>query len=82
MTVSQEIAGLKLGSKTKIPSRWHDGFDDAEIIGFRHYTSRNNGRTYVVADFLYTNPEGKVAQGFEAVDAIVRAANEAARQTA
>ena len=69
-TVSQQIAGLRLGAKIKAPSPF---CGEAEIIGFRYWTSANTGRTVVVADYLFTDDKGEIKQSFDPVDKIVRA---------
>jgi hypothetical protein len=44
-----ELAGLKINDRIKAPMPFKG---EATIIGFRYYTSRNNGRTSMVADYI------------------------------
>lgn len=74
MMVSQTISGLTVGSKIKAPMPFTG---EAEIIGFRYYTNSRTGRTCVVADYLFTKPDGTVGQSFNAIDQILNAQAEA-----
>jgi hypothetical protein len=72
MMVSQNINGLKLGDKITAPVPFN--FPDskgpivtAEIMGFRYYTSRNTGRSCIVADYIMN--DGKVS--FDPVEKLV-----------
>lgn len=70
MLVSQTISGLTLGSVIKAPTPFTG---DAEIIGFRYYTSIHTGRTTVVADYIFTKPDGSTGQSFDPIDQILNA---------
>lgn len=70
MMVSQTISGLTVGSKIKAPMPFTG---EAEIIGFRYYTSPHTGRTCVVADYLFTKSDGTMGQSFNAIDQILNA---------
>ena len=60
-----ELAGLKLNDRIKAPMPF-DGM--ATIIGFRWHTSRNTGRTYMVAEYLTDDCK----QSFDSIEKIVR----------
>ena len=47
--MTTELCGLKVNGKIKAPMPFSG---EATIIGFRYYTSRNTGRTYMVADYI------------------------------
>lgn len=42
-----------------------------EIIGFRLHTSRNNGRTFRVADYVGRREDGSHFQSYDAVDRLM-----------
>jgi hypothetical protein len=56
-----ELAGLKINAKIKAPMPFAG---EATIIGFRYYTSRNSGRTSMVADYI--TDDGKAS--FDAIE--------------
>lgn len=66
-----ELCGLKVNSKIKAPIPF-DG--EATILGFRYYTSRNTGRTYMVGDYL--TDDGKMA--FDSIEKLVKHKHEEA----
>lgn len=69
--MTRTICGLTVGDKISAPMPF-DG--TAEIIGFRYHTSRNTGRTYMVADYLLLG-DGKfskeLATSFDAVEKVI-----------
>ena len=46
---TKTICGLSVGDKITAPMPFTG---TAEIVGFRYHTSRNTGRTYMVADYI------------------------------
>ena len=44
-----ELCGLKVNQKIPAPTPFNG---EVTIVGFRYYTSRNTGRTYMVADYI------------------------------
>jgi hypothetical protein len=64
-----ELAGFKINQTINAPMPF-DG--NATIIGFRWHTSRNTGRTYMVAEYL--THDGK--QCFDSLERIQRAQRE------
>jgi len=71
MIVSQNIAGLTIGDKITAPApfnvSWVKEIVTAEITGFRYYTSRNTGRTYIVGDYITSKGD----TSFDAVEKLV-----------
>lgn len=65
----QEIAGLKVNDVFMRPAIISGPATRCTIIGFRYYTSRNNGRTSLVADYLVEDGE-KVYQTFDGIDLV------------
>jgi hypothetical protein len=59
-----ELAGLKVNDKIKAPVPFTG---NATIIGFRYYTGRNTGRTYMVADYI--TDDGKAS--FDALEKVL-----------
>jgi hypothetical protein len=65
----QEIAGLKVNDVFMRPAVISGPATRCTIIGFRYYTSRNNGRTSLVADYLVEDGD-KVYQSFDGIDRV------------
>jgi hypothetical protein len=61
-----ELAEFKLNQRIRAPSPF---VGEAVIVGFRWHTSRNTGRTYVVAEYL--TDDGK--QCFDSLEMVRRA---------
>ena len=59
-----ELAGLKINDRIKAPSPFTG---EATIIGFRYYTSRNNGRTSMVADYITDDMKAS----FDAIEKLI-----------
>ena len=64
-----ELASLKINDKISIPGFLKNPARTATIIGFRYYTSRNNGRTSMVADYIFDNGDG---QSFDGLDRVLK----------
>jgi len=60
-----ELCGLKVNDKIRAPMPFSG---HATILGFRYYTSRNTGRTAMVADYL--TDDGK--QSFDPIEKVLR----------
>jgi hypothetical protein len=60
-----QIAGLNVNEKINAPMPFTG---QATIIGFRYYTSRNTGRTYMVADYI--TDEGKMS--FDSLEKVLK----------
>jgi hypothetical protein len=60
----QTICGLSIGDTIDSPLPFTG---TAEIIGFRYYTSRNNGRTSMVADYITHD----LKASFDAVEKLI-----------
>lgn len=60
-----ELAGLQINQKIRAPMPFKG---NATIIGFRWHTSRNTGRTYMVAE--YVTDDG--CQSFDSIDKVLK----------
>ena len=60
----ETLAGLSVNGRIRAPVPFSG---EATIIGFRYYTSRNTGRTYMVAD--YVTDDGKAS--FDALEKLL-----------
>jgi hypothetical protein len=65
----QEIAGIKINDTFMRPAVISGAPSKCTVIGFRYYTSRNNGRTSLVADYLVEDGD-KVYQTFDGIDRV------------
>jgi len=65
----QTIAGLSINDTFMRPAVISGPPVKCTIIGFRYYTSRNNGRTSLVADYLVEDGD-KVYQSFDGIDRV------------
>jgi hypothetical protein len=65
----QEIAGLKVNDTFMRPAMISGPSSRCTIIGFRYYTSRNNGRTSLVADYLVEDGD-KFYQTFDGIERV------------
>lgn len=64
MQTADNILGITLGAKITAPAPFKG---EATIMGIRYYTSRNNGRTSVVADYITDD----LKTAFDAVEKLV-----------
>lgn len=62
--MTNTICGLSVGDKITSPLPFTG---TAEIIGFRYHTSRNTGRTYMVADYITHD----LKQSFDSVEKVI-----------
>jgi len=62
--MTKTIMGLSVGDTITAPMPFTG---TAEIIGFRYHTSRNNGRTYMVGDYITHDMKA----AFDAVEKLI-----------